>query len=126
MKFQLLSCCLTSFHALYLLDAARLITYMLPIPLVRFVHFERFEEFFKDSQPKLPSVQKVSPNCESYNINLKMSLNCEKIEVFRVSCGEEKLLLRIYGSTEHGIFKRADEADVSFTLCFIDNFIKTS
>jgi len=29
--------------------------------------------------------------------------------VFRVSCGEEKVLLRIYGSTEHGIFRREDE-----------------
>ena len=37
-------------------------------------------------------------------------------EVFRVSCGEEKLLLRIYGSTEHGIFKREDEAVVFLHL----------
>jgi choline/ethanolamine kinase len=54
-------------------------------------------------------IKQVRPSWRLQNIQVNQ-INCAlSNNVYQVANGNEKLLLRIYGSTDHGIFKREDE-----------------
>eukprot|EP00437_Effrenium_voratum_P013255 CAMPEP_0181450904 /NCGR_PEP_ID=MMETSP1110-20121109/28414_1 /TAXON_ID=174948 /ORGANISM="Symbiodinium sp., Strain CCMP421" /LENGTH=293 /DNA_ID=CAMNT_0023575135 /DNA_START=47 /DNA_END=928 /DNA_ORIENTATION=- len=57
----------------------------------------------------LEEVFKARPAWRSKCVDVhRLVVACSNL-VFRVSCGKDHVLLRIYGSAEHGIFDRADE-----------------
>lgn len=54
-------------------------------------------------------VLQVRPTWRSRDVDIAEITVAISNSVFRVSCGKEKVLLRIYGPTAHGIFRRDDE-----------------
>eukprot|EP00928_Gymnodinium_smaydae_P046686 TRINITY_DN3110_c0_g1_i1.p1 TRINITY_DN3110_c0_g1~~TRINITY_DN3110_c0_g1_i1.p1 ORF type:complete len:297 (-),score=50.68 TRINITY_DN3110_c0_g1_i1:166-1056(-) len=57
----------------------------------------------------LKQIRQVRPNWSAKNVKFSQITCALSNEIYRVSHGQDKLLLRIYGPTEHGCFSRENE-----------------